>query len=337
MAGATNLPDLHWGRSVVLPAGYYSQDRPGVLGAYAELVNASSLWIVESSGSNFVEIRPKMIADGAAADSLVPDMRIIIGCYPSQRYEGASYLSTHWYLGICPDCAGNSLVSYDSADPYGTGRWSKFVYGGAFTKMEELFIIYSEEILCLCAADYTNNYHYCAMAGALADPLHADAGEDTYAGQGAPLEGIYRRYGLAGNHRDNGLAQVEFWDVAEAWPGHAGGTTTADGPHFGIFLPGAAAMTCSRKVIEGGFGITHPKGELIGYYSGAFIGVPFHWREQYGGSGTPYQYMGMGRGMRMWGDRAGRLELKDIGGAVKALLLNCRPTSTVDTIAFVNP
>ena len=347
MSGATNLPGLHWGHSVVIPPA--TLDSTGVFDAYEALVNDCSLWVVEERGASYLAVRPRMTTDSppAAVDSLVPNMRVILARgYVSYRlrssYTGSeivgNYGSSDCYIGICPDCEGNALQGYNQEFPYSTGadalRWSRYMLHAQFQYLEKVFLLFNEEMIAFCGEDGSNNRNFCTVAGAVIDPLHADQGEDTYAGQGAPLEGIYRLYGVIGGHRQWGM-NPPFWERVEAaWSVSNTGNDNAKT----MFIPrwAAEADYCTR--IEHWINNTSTRnGVAIGRWNNTRLGIPFHFHRCTSQQYNPADFVGQARQIRIWRDRVNHIELKQLGGGVEAILLGCRPNSSEDTVGFVNP
>ena len=149
---APTLPNLTWGPSAVTAlSGPTGQE---ILDAIAALLTASTHWKVQSSADGYVEAAPKSV------DVNVKDVRILFSSNNTtgmwlDSVPGGAYVT----MGIASVGGAGTLAGYDSADPYSDGKFSGYSRILRDT-MENLWIIESEEILCVCGEDTDWMSHY---------------------------------------------------------------------------------------------------------------------------------------------------------------------------------
>ena len=302
---APTLPALTWNSSVVTPlVAPTGQD---ILDAIATRVTASTHWQVASSGAGFVEVSPKSV------DADVADCRIL---FSSNNTVGM------WYdavpagnlvtMGIAPDGGAGVLGSYNSADPYGDGKFSG--YSRILpNSIEKLWIIESEEILCICGEDTgTDVGQYGGFAGAW---LRA------FTTGGAEADG--RLWGMAVS---GGIViSSTFWTSDSAWMSFSNGANAA---HTGVFVPGVGWAPLTRI---GKHTVEDTGNGYLTDISGAACSLPFYYRRW----ASPYNFIGAARQLCVTEDRLSRLELK-VGGTVKRVVWGSGRTTTLDALGFFN-
>jgi hypothetical protein len=283
-----------------------------MLDAIAALLTASTHWQVESSAAGYVEASPKSV------DAAVADCRIL---FSSDSVTGAKWLDseptsggTFITMGIAPVGGAGTLADYNEANgnPYSDGKFSGYSRILKNT-LENLWIIESEEILCVCGEDTGTNY---GQMGGL-------AGAWLRSFTSAATDANDRLWGMAVT--GGGNQSSAFWASGTNWMSHYNG---ANSNHAGYFSPvsGWTAIVRFELVTVAMTGNGYLTDE-----SGAACGLPFHYRH----SVAPYNFVGAARQMCITEDRLSRLKF-EVGGVVKRVVWGSGRTTVADALGFFN-
>lgn len=302
---APTLPNLTWAPSSVTALS--SPSGQDMLDAIAVRLAASTHWQVQSSGAGYVEASP------TSTNAAVRDCRIL---FSSDNTNGmwldAVPGGTRVVMGIAPYGGSGTLSGYNSADPYGDGKFSG--YTRILTNdIENLWIIECEEVLVVCGEDTSTS---AGQEGGLAGSwLRAFTAATT-----APND---RLWGLATN---GGLKiSATFWNSGTLWMSHTNSANYAKCGYFST-TTGWTAIARMETVTVAATGNGYLTDE-----SGAQCGLPFHYRHY----ASPYNFVGAARQMCITEDRLSRLKL-EAGGVVKRVVWGAGRTTASDALGFFN-
>ena len=304
---APTLPNLTWNPSAVTALA--SPSGQDMLDAIAALLTASTHWKVQTHAAGYVEAAPKSV------DAAVADCRILFSSnnttgmwLDSVPTSGGTFI----VMGIAPEGGAGTLSGYDSADPYGDGRFSGYSRILRDT-MENFWIIECEEILCVCGEDTGTNY---GQMGGL-------AGAWLRSFTSAATDANDRLWGMAVT--GGGNQSSAFWASGTNWMSHYNG---ANSNHCGYFSPVSGWIPIVRLELVT---VAMTGNGYLTDESGAQVGLPFHYRH----SGTPYNFVGAARQMCITEDRLSRLKL-EVGGVVKRVVWGSGRTTVADALGFFN-
>ena len=298
---APTLPDLTWNPSAVTALS--SPSGQDMLDAIAALLTASTHWQVESSAAGYVEASPKSV------DAAVRDCRIL---FSSDNVVGAKWIDA------APVGGAGTLADYNEGvgNPYSDGKFSgyaRILRTDATNTIENLWIIESEEVLCVCGENTATTY---GQQGGL-------AGAWLRAFTSAATDANDRLWGMAVS--GGGSQSSTYWNTTNNWMNHH---ASASSHHCGYFSP-TTGWTAISRIEEAVVAMTG-NGYLTDE-SGAQCGLPFHFRHY----ATPFNFVGAARQMCITEDRLSRLKL-EVGGVLKRVVWGSGRTTAADALGFFN-
>ncbi len=337
-------PTMNWRRSTDLKQYgidfWTGEDQH--IDALIDLVdNYSNYWITDqgSGALGYCIFRPRTAGEGNPSGSpLCPNMRVVVALSTQITNSAWCWGSTcsdalHW--GLDPQGGAGAFTTHQSADPFGTGRFSRYVAVPKRFDVREMWLIESEEVLSAHFSDTGDNDGQTSIIlGAIFEPMHDDAGED---GASVCTDSKERLFGIAKSNYggSSNFISDRFWLFDNNFMTTNYYRTTQDATVIG-FRPNSAPYAMKKIEVMTISQLSYPNQEFVTHGLGQYVGIPIHYR--YHESESPgREFYGRLRQMRAWVQDYHRREIKDTGGNVKVILRGAYRVEKKHTLAFVNP
>ncbi len=155
------LPTLTWGQTDYTMTGFTAPTDAQVIAAVNTAAANLTKWTKTASTADYVELQSPSV-DGHK-------QKIIISVNPADNsYCLGDSQSTGIWMGLAPDAG--TLGTWNSATPYGSDRWTKYVKCCETAKAESLYFVETDESLGIFFRDDSADDNWGFIAGAVIDP-----------------------------------------------------------------------------------------------------------------------------------------------------------------------